>query len=131
MRRGTAYTAHDLLMLAADWADAARGRALDARGSMKAVVYRGVRSVAVERVEDARIEEPTDALVRITSSAVCGTELHVYDGHMGAEPGLVLGTSRSRWSRPSEPASRRCARATAWSCQPTWRYSRRSTTRSC
>jgi glutathione-independent formaldehyde dehydrogenase len=58
---------------------------------MKAVVFRGTRSVAVEEVSDAVIEEPADALIRITSSAICGTDLHMYDGRTGAEPGLVLG----------------------------------------
>ncbi|MEU6110470.1 glutathione-independent formaldehyde dehydrogenase [Streptomyces albidoflavus] len=58
---------------------------------MRAVVYEGERRVAVREVEDAAVEEETDALVRITSSALCGTDLHMYDGRTGAEPGLVLG----------------------------------------
>jgi glutathione-independent formaldehyde dehydrogenase len=58
---------------------------------MKAVVYDGTRRVSVHEVEDAAVREPTDALVRITSSALCGTDLHMYDGRTGAEPGLVLG----------------------------------------
>src|SRR5580704_13265269 len=58
---------------------------------MRAVVFAGTRSVVVGEVEEARIEEPSDALVRITSSAICGTDLHMYDGRTGAEPGLVLG----------------------------------------
>lgn len=58
---------------------------------MKAVVYDGTRRVSVHEVEDATLLEPTDALVRITSSALCGTDLHMYDGRTGAEPGLVLG----------------------------------------
>ena len=58
---------------------------------MRAVVYEGAGKVAIEEVEDARIEEPTDALMRITSSALCGSDLHMYDGRAGADPGLVLG----------------------------------------
>src|ERR671912_843973 len=58
---------------------------------MRAVVYEGAGKVAIEEVEDARIEEPTDALMRITSSCVCGSDLHMYDGRAGADPGLVLG----------------------------------------
>lgn len=58
---------------------------------MKAVVYDGTRRVSVHEVEDAALLEPTDALVRLTSSALCGTDLHMYDGRTGAEPGLVLG----------------------------------------
>src|ERR1700733_3567084 len=58
---------------------------------MKAVVFTDVRSVAVQEVPDAAIEEPTDVVVEVTSSAICGTDLHMYDGRTGAEPGLVLG----------------------------------------
>ncbi|MFJ6154769.1 glutathione-independent formaldehyde dehydrogenase [Micromonospora profundi] len=58
---------------------------------MRAVVYADVRSVAVREVPDATLEADTDALVRITSTAMCGTDLHMYDGRTGADPGLVLG----------------------------------------
>jgi glutathione-independent formaldehyde dehydrogenase len=47
--------------------------------------------VRVEEVPDAELEAPTDVVVRITSSAICGSDLHMYDGRTGAEPGLVLG----------------------------------------
>lgn len=58
---------------------------------MKAVVVRGMREVAVETVDDARIEAPTDALLRLTSTAVCGTDLHIYEGRMGDVAGMVIG----------------------------------------
>ena len=58
---------------------------------MKAVVFAGTRSVEVREVPDAVLEEPTDVVLRVTSSAICGTDLHMYDGRTGAEPGLVLG----------------------------------------
>jgi glutathione-independent formaldehyde dehydrogenase len=58
---------------------------------MKAVVYQGPYEVAVEEVEDARIEDPTDVLIRITSTAICGSDLHMYEGRTGAEPGIVFG----------------------------------------
>ncbi|MHA4951959.1 alcohol dehydrogenase catalytic domain-containing protein [Micromonospora sp. SD19] len=58
---------------------------------MRAVVYADVRTVEVREVPDATLEAPTDALVRITSTALCGTDLHMYDGRTSAEPGLVLG----------------------------------------
>ncbi|MET8529092.1 alcohol dehydrogenase catalytic domain-containing protein [Micromonospora sp. NPDC005172] len=58
---------------------------------MRAVVYVDVRDVAVREVPDAGLEATTDALVRITSTALCGTDLHMYDGRTGAEPGLVFG----------------------------------------
>jgi glutathione-independent formaldehyde dehydrogenase len=58
---------------------------------MKAVVYRGPFEVAVEEVDDAKIEAPTDALVRITSTCICGSDLHMYEGRTDAEPGIVFG----------------------------------------
>jgi glutathione-independent formaldehyde dehydrogenase len=58
---------------------------------MRAVVYEGAEKVAIKEVEDARIEGPTDVLMRVTSSAICGSDLHMYDGRAGADPGLVLG----------------------------------------
>ena len=58
---------------------------------MRAVVYQGTRDVGVQTVEDAGLEDPEDVLLEVTSSAICGTDLHMYDGRTGAEPGLVLG----------------------------------------
>ena len=58
---------------------------------MKAVVFTDTRSVTVRDVPDAEIEEPTDAVIRVTSSAICGTDLHMYDGRTGATPGLIFG----------------------------------------
>jgi glutathione-independent formaldehyde dehydrogenase len=58
---------------------------------MKAVVYEDVRTVGVHDVEDATIEADSDAVVRVTSSGLCGSDLHMYDGRTGATPGLVLG----------------------------------------
>ena len=45
---------------------------------MKAVVWHGVEDVRVDRVPDPAIREPTDAIVRITSTAICGSDLHLY-----------------------------------------------------
>ncbi len=58
---------------------------------MRAVVVRGVGEVAVGTVDDARIEAPTDILLRVTSSAICGTDLHIYEGRMGDVAGMVIG----------------------------------------
>jgi glutathione-independent formaldehyde dehydrogenase len=58
---------------------------------MQAVVYQGTRDVGVQTVDDAVLEDPEDVVVEVTSSAICGTDLHMYDGRTGAEPGLVLG----------------------------------------
>ena len=45
---------------------------------MRAVVWHGREDVRVDTVDDARIQEPTDALVRVTSTAICGSDLHLY-----------------------------------------------------
>ncbi|GAA3759706.1 glutathione-independent formaldehyde dehydrogenase [Plantactinospora mayteni] len=58
---------------------------------MKAVVYQGPREVAVENVEDARVQDPNDVVVQVTSSAICGSDLHMYEGRTAAEPGTVFG----------------------------------------
>ena len=58
---------------------------------MKAVVYHGPRDVRVSDVPDAEIERPTDALVRITSTNICGSDLHMYEGRTDFEPGRTLG----------------------------------------
>ncbi|MET8473460.1 zinc-dependent alcohol dehydrogenase [Streptomyces sp. NPDC004856] len=46
---------------------------------MKAVTWQGRRDVRVDTVPDPRIERPTDAIVRITSSGLCGSDLHLYE----------------------------------------------------
>jgi threonine dehydrogenase-like Zn-dependent dehydrogenase len=46
---------------------------------MKALTWHGKRDVRVEDVPDPRIEQPTDAIVRITSTAICGSDLHLYE----------------------------------------------------
>src|SRR5258708_5605332 len=58
---------------------------------MKAVVYHGPRQVSVDEVPDARIEKPTDVLVRITSTNICGSDLHMYEGRTDFEQGRVFG----------------------------------------
>jgi threonine dehydrogenase-like Zn-dependent dehydrogenase len=59
---------------------------------MKAVTWHGKRDVRVDTVPDPHIEEPTDAIVRITSSGICGSDLHLYEV-MGPylEVGDILG----------------------------------------
>jgi len=58
---------------------------------MRAVVYRKPFDVAVEEVPDPRIEHPNDVIVRITSTGISGSDLHVYEGRTAAEPGIVFG----------------------------------------
>ncbi|WP_445149532.1 glutathione-independent formaldehyde dehydrogenase [Baekduia sp. Peel2402] len=58
---------------------------------MKAVVYDGPRDVSVKQVDDPRIEQPTDALVKITTTNICGSDLHMYEGRTDFEQGRVFG----------------------------------------
>ncbi len=58
---------------------------------MKALVYRGAQDVRVEDVDDATIEDPTDAIIRITTTNICGSDLHMYEGRTAVEEGTVLG----------------------------------------
>ncbi|MBT0993874.1 glutathione-independent formaldehyde dehydrogenase [Cellulomonas sp. DKR-3] len=58
---------------------------------MRAVVYEGTRSIVVKDVPDARIEEPTDAVIRLTTTNICGSDLHMYEGRTAVEEGTVFG----------------------------------------
>ncbi len=58
---------------------------------MKALVYNGPREVQLKEVPDARIEKPTDVLVRVTTTNICGSDLHMYEGRTCVEKGKVLG----------------------------------------
>lgn len=59
---------------------------------MRAVVYQDVGRLALEDVPRPTIEEPTDALLRVTTTAICGSDLHVLHGRIpGMLPGSVLG----------------------------------------
>jgi glutathione-independent formaldehyde dehydrogenase len=58
---------------------------------MRALVYHGPFDVGVESVDDPRIQHPSDVIVKITSTAICGSDLHMYEGRTAAEPGIVFG----------------------------------------
>ncbi|MFB7497910.1 glutathione-independent formaldehyde dehydrogenase [Streptomyces sp. NPDC056161] len=58
---------------------------------MKAVVYEKPFSVTVRDVDDPHIQHPNDVLVRVTSTAICGSDLHMYEGRTAAEAGIVFG----------------------------------------
>jgi threonine dehydrogenase-like Zn-dependent dehydrogenase len=59
---------------------------------VKAVTWQGVEDVRVEEVPDPRIEQPTDAVIRVTSTGLCGSDLHLYKVlGMFIDPGDVLG----------------------------------------
>src|SRR3977135_4417243 len=49
------------------------------RTQMKAVTWHGKRDIRVDTVPDPKIEDPTDAIVRITTTGICGSDLHLYE----------------------------------------------------
>ena len=59
---------------------------------MKAVVFHGVGDIRLDNVREPKLEKPTDAIVRLTASAICGTDLHMIRGTLaGMKPGTILG----------------------------------------
>src|SRR5499426_3427768 len=59
---------------------------------MKALVWHATNDVRVERVPDPRILNPRDAIIKITTSAICGSDLHLYDGVIPTlQAGDILG----------------------------------------
>ena len=61
---------------------------------MKAITFHGVSDVRVESVADPKVVDPTDVVVRVTTSAVCGSDLHQYHGRGGGalvQKGAIMG----------------------------------------
>ncbi|PYH33660.1 glutathione-independent formaldehyde dehydrogenase [Aspergillus neoniger CBS 115656] len=59
--------------------------------SMKALNYVGPFTVKVQEVERPKLEHPDDIIVKVTSAAICGSDLHMYEGRTAAEPGITFG----------------------------------------
>src|SRR5438270_6399339 len=59
---------------------------------MRALVWRGTADIRCERVPDPEIEDDRDAIVKVTSCAICGSDLHLFDGFMpGMKSGDIIG----------------------------------------
>ena len=58
---------------------------------MKAVVWKSKNTVAVENVEEPKIAEETDAILRLTTAGICGSDLHMYENRAPIEPGQIFG----------------------------------------
>jgi threonine dehydrogenase-like Zn-dependent dehydrogenase len=59
---------------------------------MKALVWHGKSDVRCDNVPDPKIEEPTDVIIKVTSTCICGSDLHLYDLYLPAmKPGDILG----------------------------------------
>jgi threonine dehydrogenase-like Zn-dependent dehydrogenase len=62
------------------------------RNKVKAVVFHGIGDIKIEDVPEPKVMDPLDAIVKITASAICGTDLHMIRGTMtGMEDGTILG----------------------------------------
>ncbi|KAK6820345.1 hypothetical protein RU639_007514 [Aspergillus parasiticus] len=62
-----------------------------APSTMKAVNYVGPHKVRVQEVEMPKLEHPDDIIVKVTTAAICGSDLHMYEGRTAAEPGITFG----------------------------------------
>jgi 2-desacetyl-2-hydroxyethyl bacteriochlorophyllide A dehydrogenase len=58
---------------------------------MRAVTFQAPGEVLVEDVPEPRLQDPSDAIVRIEASGVCGSDLHIYHGRVQIEPGFTIG----------------------------------------
>ena len=59
---------------------------------MKAVCWHGTRDIRVDSVPEPEILNPRDAIIQVTSTAICGSDLHIYDGYVPTmKTGDVLG----------------------------------------
>ena len=57
---------------------------------MDAVVFNGPWKVAIEKRPKPSLLEPTDAVVRVTTAGICGSELHMYRGHQKTTTGHIM-----------------------------------------
>ena len=58
---------------------------------MKAAVFHKAKDIQYEHVPDPRIEDPRDAVIRVTATAICGSDLHIFNGYIPQPHDLVLG----------------------------------------
>ncbi|MCJ8164011.1 glutathione-dependent formaldehyde dehydrogenase [Pontibacter sp. E15-1] len=58
---------------------------------MKAAVFHKMKDIRVDNVEDPKILDPRDAIIRVTSTAICGSDLHIYNGMIPQASNMVMG----------------------------------------
>ena len=58
---------------------------------MRAVVLTHPRQISIEEVAEPQLQAPTDVLLRLSSTAICGTDLHIYEGRLGGGERMVIG----------------------------------------
>ena len=66
------------------------------RGTMEAVVFNGPWRIDIERRPKPALAEPTDAIVKVTTAGICGSELHMYRGHQKSATGHIMVSSFAR-----------------------------------
>lgn len=67
---------------------------------MKAVTYQGKSSISVKQVDAPTIQDQEDVIVKITSTAICGSDLHLYKGNFPLLIGYIIGHERwESWKR--------------------------------
>lgn len=88
---------------------------------MKAVVFKTPYELAVEEVPDPRIQRPFDAIIRITTANICGSDLHPYDGRAALDPGMVLGHENMGIVEEIGSAVNRIKVDDRCRCRSTWR----------
>ncbi len=72
---------------------------------MKAVTWHGKRDVRVEEVPDPEIEEPTDAIIEVTSTNICGSDLHLYEVLGRVHGRRATSSATSRWASSRRSAT--------------------------
>jgi S-(hydroxymethyl)glutathione dehydrogenase/alcohol dehydrogenase len=58
---------------------------------MKAVTFQGAKDIQVKQVEEPKLQQKDDIIVRVTSTAICGSDLHIYQGALPAHKDYVIG----------------------------------------
>src|SRR5437867_518089 len=86
---------------------------------MKAMVFHGIGDIRLDDVPDPKIQQQTDAIIRLSTSAICGTDLHFVRGTVpGMKPGTILGHEGVGVVEEARSLCAICNRATGSSLPP-------------
>jgi NADPH:quinone reductase-like Zn-dependent oxidoreductase len=82
---------------------------------MKALTYHGPHHVSVDTMPDPALEAADDIILRVTATAICGSDLHLYRGKIPARTMVIFSAMNlwGKWWKPV-PRSPRSAKATGW-----------------
>jgi len=59
--------------------------------TMKSLVFHGKSDIRLKEMLKPKLTKPTDALVKVTTSTICGSDLHIWHGHLPITPGTIAG----------------------------------------